>query len=292
MNEKTLEYIILIGGTLLIVSLISFIIRRFLTVVIERNSKKLRINATNFIFIKNSISFILYTFAIIWIFMKIPYFKSLGNTLFAGAGVIAAIIGFASQKAFSNIIGGIFILIFKPFSVGDIIEISNTRKGIIEEITLRHTIIRDFEFRRVVIPNSVISEETIINSSITDDKIRKHIEFGIAYDADVDLAIKIIRKVVENHPLCIDNRTEEEKLAGEPKVLVRVISLGDFSVNLKAYAWANDTIEAFNMQCDVLRAVKKEFDKQGIEIPFPYRTLVFKDKNLLSSKTAADEEKK
>lgn len=292
MNEKTIEYIILIGGTLLIVSLISFVIRRFLTVVIERNSKKLRINATNFIFIKNSISFILYTFAIIWIFMKIPYFKSLGNTLFAGAGVIAAIIGFASQKAFSNIIGGIFILIFKPFSVGDIIEISNTRKGIIEEITLRHTIIRDFEFRRVVIPNSVISEETIINSSITDDKIRKHIEFGIAYDADVDLAIKIIRKVVENHPLCIDNRTEEEKLAGEPKVLVRVISLGDFSVNLKAYAWANDTIEAFNMQCDVLRAVKKEFDKQGVEIPFPYRTLVFKDKNLLSSKTAADEEKK
>lgn len=292
MNEKTIEYIILIGGTLLIVSLISFVIRRFLTVVIERNSKKLRINATNFIFIKNSISFILYTFAIIWIFMKIPYFKSLGNTLFAGAGVIAAIIGFASQKAFSNIIGGIFILIFKPFSVGDIIEISNTRKGIIEEITLRHTIIRDFEFRRVVIPNSVISEETIINSSITDDKIRKHIEFGIAYDADVELAIKIIREVVENHPLCIDNRTEEEKLAGEPKVLVRVISLGDFSVNLKAYAWANDSIEAFNMQCDVLRSVKKEFDKQGIEIPFPYRTLVFKDKNLLSSKPPADEEKK
>lgn len=292
MNAKVIEYLILVGATFFIVTLISYFIRRFLSTIIERNSRHLRINATNFIFIKNSISFILYTLATIWIFMKIPYFKSLGNTLFAGAGVIAAIIGFASQKAFSNIIGGIFILIFKPFRVGDIIEISNSRKGIIEEITLRHTIIRDFEFRRVVIPNSVISEETIINSSITDDKIRKHIEFGIAYDANVDLAMEIIRTEIENHPLCIDNRTNEEIAAGEPKVLVRMISLGDFSVNLKAYAWASDNIQAFNLQCDALYSIKKEFDKQGIEIPFPYRTLVFKDKNHPLQNIEANEEKK
>ncbi|MEZ5007601.1 MAG: mechanosensitive ion channel family protein [Chitinophagales bacterium] len=292
MNAKAIEYLILIGTTFFIISVISYFIRRLLTKLIERNSKHLRINSTNFIFIKNSISFVLYTLAVIWIFMKIPYFKSLGNTLFAGAGVIAAIVGFASQKAFSNIIGGIFILIFKPFRVGDIIEISNNRKGIIEEITLRHTIIRDFEFRRVVIPNSVISEETIINSSITDDKIRKHIEFGIAYDANVDLAMDIIRTEIENHPLCIDNRTDEEIAAGEPKVLVRMISLGDFSVNLKAYAWASDNIQAFNLQCDVLYSIKKEFDKQGIEIPFPYRTLVFKDKIHPLQNIEANEEKK
>ncbi|MEZ5023503.1 MAG: mechanosensitive ion channel family protein [Chitinophagales bacterium] len=292
MNAKAIEYLILIGTTFFIISVISYFIRRLLTKLIERNSKHLRINSTNFIFIKNSISFVLYTLAVIWIFMKIPYFKSLGNTLFAGAGVIAAIVGFASQKAFSNIIGGIFILIFKPFRVGDIIEISNNRKGIIEEITLRHTIIRDFEFRRVVIPNSVISEETIINSSITDDKIRKHIEFGIAYDANVDLAMDIIRTEIENHPLCIDNRTDEEIAAGEPKVLVRMISLGDFSVNLKAYAWASDNIQSFNLQCDVLYSIKKEFDKQGIEIPFPYRTLVFKDKIHPLQNIEANEEKK
>ena len=101
--------------------------------------------------------------------------KSLGTALFAGAGILAVIVGFASQKAFANIISGIFILISKPFKMSDIIEFTDGKKGVVEEITLRHTIIKDYENRRIIIPNSIISEETIINSNIQDEKIRKHI---------------------------------------------------------------------------------------------------------------------
>lgn len=277
MEQELFQYGLLIFGTFTIISIVVLILRRILNFIIRKNSESLQVNPTSFVFLKNSLSVVLYSIGIIWVFHKIPFFKSLGTALFAGAGVLAAIIGFASQKAFSNIIGGIFILIFKPFKIGDPIEISNNRRGMVEQITLRHTIIRDFEFRRVVIPNSVISDETIINSNITDEKIRKQIEFGIAYDANVDLAEEIILKEILAHPLCIDNRTEEEIALGIPKVVIKLVSLGDFSVVLRAYVWTKNFEDAFNLHCDILRSVKKAFDENQIEIPFPYRTLVFKN---------------
>ena len=83
-------------------------------------------------------------------------------------------------------------VVFKPFRVNDTIEFVNTTKGIVEEITLRHTIIRNYENRRIVIPNGIISDETIINSNIIDDDIRQHIVFGISYDSDINLATKMI----------------------------------------------------------------------------------------------------
>ena len=126
------------------------------------------------------------------IFYFTPSLRALGTTIFAGAGIFAAIIGFASQQAFSNIIGGIFIVIFKPFRVGDLIEIGVASKGTVEDITLRHTVIRDFENKRIVIPNSAISSETILNSHLKDGRINRRIEFRVFLDTDIDRAIEII----------------------------------------------------------------------------------------------------
>ena len=85
----------------------------------------------------------------------------------------------------------ITILVFRPFRVNDVIEIGTGTKGVVEEITLRHTIIRNYENRRIIIPNAIISEETIVNSNLIEEKIKKHIEFGISYESNVDLAKKI-----------------------------------------------------------------------------------------------------
>jgi len=160
--------------------------------------------------------------------------------------------------------------------VGDNIEISG-RIGTVEEITLRHTVIKDYQFRRVVIPNSIMSEDTIINSSITDKKIRKHIDIGIGYDADIEKAEKLIRTIIEAHPNFIDIRTEQEKAEGEVALLIKVISLGDFSVTLRAFAWTANFDSANHLSWDVLRSIKMAFDKHNIEIPYPYRTIVLKD---------------
>jgi small-conductance mechanosensitive channel len=276
MNKETLNYILLIGITSVSAILLSLILRKLLSVFITKYAKKLRTDPTNFSFIKNSVGFIIYTGAIIFIFFKIPYLKSVGTALFAGAGIVAVVVGLASQKAFANIISGIFILIFKPFKISDIIEFKDGQKGTVEEITLRHTIIKDYENRRIIMPNSIISEETIINSNIQDEKIRKHIIFSISYDSDIDKALEIIRDEVQKHPLLIDNRTKEELENNDPVVIIRVISLSDFSIDLKAYVWSAGNDNAFILKCDLLKSVKQRFDKEGIEIPFPYRTIVYK----------------
>ena len=266
-------------GIVIVSYFLSFIVRRILARIIRLKSEKLKEDPTKFVFLKNSVSFIIFTVALIIIFLITPALNDIGKGLFAGAGILAATIGFASQKAFSNILSGIFILIFKPFSVQDTIEIkSDSLKGVVEEITLRHTVIRDYENRRIVIPNSLISETTLLNSSMTDEKIKKHVDFGISYDSNIDLAKKIIEEEILKHPNFIDNRTHEEKSEGMPLVVMRLVSLGDFSVNIRAYVWTNSNDEAFVLQCDVLESVKKRFDKEGVEIPFPYRTLVFKNK--------------
>ena len=144
-------------------------------------------------------------------------------------------------------------------------------------VTLRHTVIRDFENRRIIIPNSKISEEIIINADFEDDKICKWIEIGISYDSDIEKAKQIIKNQIINHPLSIDGRTPEEKSEGVELALVKVISLGDSSVNLKGWAWAKDSPDAFNMGCDLIESIKLQFDKEGISIPFPHRTLVYKN---------------
>lgn len=94
----------------------------------------------------------------------------MGATLFAGAGIFAAIIALASQQALSNIISGIFIVISKPFRVGDYIELSILHRGTVEDITLRHTVIRDIQNNRIIVPNSKINSETIVNYHLNDER--------------------------------------------------------------------------------------------------------------------------
>ena len=268
-TNQNLKYLILIFITYGVVFIVSFLIRKLLNTVIKKNAAELGARETSFVFIKNSISFILYTIGTIYIIHKIPYLNTMGKTLFGAAGILAAVIGFASQKAFSNIVSGLFILIFKPFRVGDIIEIAGQRKGTVEEITLRHTVIKDFEFRRVIVPNSIISDETIVNSSITDEKIRKQIEFNIGYDADVNLAKGIIRNNVRNHPLYIDNRSPEDIEKKTDQVVIRMVNWGDYYITLRAYVWTRNFDDSFILYCDILDSVKREFQEKGIEIPFP-----------------------
>ncbi len=276
MNKETLHYFLLIGITLLSAVVLASVLRKILNIFVRRSTKKLNTDPTNFSFIKNSVGFIIYTIAILFIFFNIPYLRSIGTALFAGAGILAVVVGFASQKAFSNIISGIFILMFKPFKISDIIEFTDGQKGIVEDITLRHTLIKNYENRRVIIPNSIISEETIINSNIQDEKIKKHIEFSISYDSNIDTAIEIIRDEAMKHPLTIDNRSDDDIKANQPQVVVLVVALADFSVNLKAYVWANNNGDSYILKCDLLKSVKERFDREGIEIPFPYRTIVYK----------------
>jgi small-conductance mechanosensitive channel len=270
-----LQRLVIVVGILIFTIIIARIVKVILVKTFEKSSLALKVDPTRYSFLRHAIIISIYVLGIIGIIYTIPSLRTLSVSLLAGAGVLAVIIGFASQAAFANIVSGIFIVIFKPFRVGDRISIAQDL-GIVEDITLRHTVIRTFENKRVIIPNTVISNERIENSNISDEKICKWIKFGISYDSDVDKAKKIMQKEAEKHPLTIDNRGDEEKQNKDPIVRVRVVGLGDSSVNLQAWVWATSPADAWIIGCDLYESIKKKFDSAGIEIPFPHRTIVQK----------------
>ena len=275
-NSSGYRRYILVAVVLFITVIIQKIIKSFLQKHLERSSKRLKVDETQYRFFRHFISAFIYIIGIGIAISMIPSLRALSISLFAGAGVVAVVVGFASQQAFSNIVSGVFIALFRPFRVGDRIKLGMDLRGTVEDINLRHTVIRDFENKRIIVPNSIISAEKIENATIEDPKICKWVEIGISYDADIDKAMSIIQSEAMKHQLCIDNRTKEEKENKDPQVRVRVIGFGDSSVLLRAWIWAKDPQDAFVLGCDLNKSIKERFDKEDIEIPFPYRTIVYK----------------
>lgn len=278
MNELV-EKILNLGvpiGIILVTLLLAFLFNRFYFSLINKRAKYLNNNPTNYKFLGHFAVALIYIVGFSFAVLSVPQLRSLATSLIAGAGILVLAVSFASQQALSNIVSGIFIVLFKPFRVNDRLIIKDTLAGVVEDITLRHTVIRNFENRRIVIPNSVISNEILINADLEDEKICRFLDIGISYDSDVDLAKKIMFEEVRNHPDYLDVRKPEDIEAGTPEVTVRVVSMGDSSVNLRAWVWALNSPIAFVMYCDLLESVKRRFDKEGIEIPFPHRTIVEK----------------
>lgn len=271
---------IIITLILLSTVIIAIVSGKIFSTAIRKTEEGHGSDLTNLKFLKRGVSVLIYLSGISFAIYMIPQLRVIATSLLAGAGLFAIAIGFASQQALANIIGGVFIVMFKPYKINDRLSIRIDLNGVVEDINLRHTVIRNFENKRIIIPNSVISNEILINSNYGDSKIIKWIDIGISYDSDIDLAKKIMKEEVVAHPSFVDGRTKSQKKQGEDIVPVRVITLGDFSVTIRAWATAVDPPAAFIMGCDLLESIKKRFDAEGIEIPFPYRTIVQKDQKI------------
>lgn len=273
--EPIIKIIIIIVSAVILNKLL----RTMISAYFRRESARINVDPTAYNFLKNALTFLIVIFASLSIIYSIPAFKQLAVTLFAGAGILAAIIGFASQAAFSNIINGVFIVMFKPFRIGDLIEIGQNQDaytGVVEEITLRQTVIKNFENKRVVIPNSVISAEIIVNRSIVDEKIIRFFEITISYDSDLKKAMQIIAEEAEKHPLFVDFRTPEQIEKGAPKVPVVLLKFADFGMVLRGYICGADWFSSFQLHTDLNKIIKERFDKEGIEIPYPYFNIIQK----------------
>ena len=271
------KFYLMIGSILIGGFLLSKIVRLLISKSLLIENTKIKGDITRVKFFKNAASLIIWLVVFGLVIFQIPEFKTLGVSLFAGAGILFAAIGFAAQEAFSNIVSGVFIVIFRPFRVGDMIRVGSQNYGIVEDITLRHTVILSFENKRIIMPNSVISTDVIVNDSIEDQKVCRYIEVGISYDSDIELARRVLQEEALKHPLCIDGRTKKEKENNRDIVEVRLLKFGEYSMDLRAYVWTSDPEEALKMHSDINMAIKKRFDEVGIEIPLPYRTIVFKN---------------
>jgi small conductance mechanosensitive channel len=197
---------------------------------------------------------------------EIPTLSNLAVTLLGASVAGIAIIGLAAQDSLSNVVSGIFLAVFHPFRVEDYIDF-NGEYGQIEDLTLRHTTIKTWDGRRIFVPNSIMSNQSIVNWSITDPSITWPVTVGIAYTADIDKAREIMLDVAKRHPLVLKNH----------EITVRVTELGDFAVNLRLGVDVPSRDVAWTTGCEIRESIKKRFDKEGIEIPYPYRNLIIQN---------------
>ncbi len=261
----------------LIAMLVSKILSRFLKQWLEQigKVKELKVDKTRLSIAQSLLSSAIYITALLIIANSIPELRSYGLSLLAGVGFSAIVLGFAAQETLSNIIAGILIAIYQPFRVGDRVEFKKTL-GRVEDISLRHTIIKTWENKRLVVPNSVISRDTITNYSLTDEKVLMSVEMSISYDSDINKAKKIMLSEAKKHKNFFNPPEGSSIINKKTPLKVRLVRFGESSVVLKLYFWARDYAEGFKMTCDLRESIKKRFDKEGIEIPYPYRTIVYK----------------
>jgi small-conductance mechanosensitive channel len=176
------------------------------------------------------------------------------------AGVLSVAIGFASQTSMSNLISGVFLIFERPFNVGDVIRIGSTT-GTVLAIDLLSVKLRTFDNTYVRIPNeSMIKSEV---TTLTRYTIRRiELAVGVGYGTDLAHAERVLREIAENNPLCLV----------EPAPLFQVRGLGESSVDLVFLVWAaRDNL--LRVQSELFRAILERFAAEGIDIPFPQRTL-------------------
>ena len=186
----------------------------------------------------------------------------------AGAGVMGIAIGFAAKDTLSNLIAGILLVIDRPFEVGDRIELWQTPKnsatwGDVIDIGLRATKIRTTDNIVIVIPNNEVMLRDIINYTTIDSKIRVRVNIGVAYDADLKKAKKLILEVAESM----------EWAAKKPPPVVVVNNFGESSVDLQLRVWIDDARKRIHTISYVTDRVKEAFDREGVEIPYPKRDI-------------------
>lgn len=264
-------YLIEIGIKIVMILIVMTIIVAMLKKLFSTRKvykKDATLDKTTAVFLRKVLIYTTYIISSILIMRAIPGLEALGNSVLAGAGIMALAVGFAAQEALSNFISGVFIVIAKPYRIGDLIKV-NGILGIVDDITLRHTVINQLDNRKLIIPNSTMNKADIVNSTIGPSETCAYVEIGISYNSDLKLAMRVMREEIMKHPLLIDRRTAAEKQAGAQQVVIRVTELGDSAITLKAWAWTGNTGDSFVLKCDMLEAVKLRFDKENVEIPFP-----------------------
>lgn len=190
----------------------------------------------------------------------------------AGMGIAGLAISLAARDTIANIISGIFIIIDQPFTVGDRIEVWNTPQGTstwgdVIDIGLRSTKIRTTDNLVVVIPNAEIAKRDIINYTAISPQIRIRIPVGISYDSDLKKAEKIMLEVAREMEGVLKNP--------EPKVVVK--EFGESSINLELRVWIENARKRRYIFSEISKRIKKEFDKHGIEIPYPKRHIIIEN---------------
>ncbi|BDG24664.1 mechanosensitive ion channel family protein [Thermus thermophilus] len=187
------------------------------------------------------------------------------TALLAGAGVAGLAVSFAAQNLIRDFIHGFFILLEDQYGVGDIVKVGDLA-GVVEKFNLRLTVLRDLEGKAHFIPNSQIQQVTVF----TQEWSRAVVDVGVAYKEDVDRVLAIFRDEAERF---FQDPEWQDKLTNPPEVL-GVENLADSAVVIRTL-FGTKPAQQWAVAREFRRRIKKRLDQEGVEIPFPHRTLYF-----------------
>ena len=167
----------------------------------------------------------------------------------------AAAIGLALQGSLSNFAGGIMILLFKPFKVGDYIEAAG-ESGTVSEISVVYTELLTLDNKRITIPNGTLTNSVIENYS-SEDLRRVDLTFNTSYDCDIETVKRVIKKVIDSNPMALKN----------PEPFIRLSAHNDSALTYTVRIWCKNA-DYWDVNFDTIENVKKAFDENGIKIPY------------------------
>jgi small-conductance mechanosensitive channel len=184
--------------------------------------------------------------------------------LLAGAGILGIALGFGAQSLVKDVISGLFILLDNQYSKGDVVRLADI-SGLVEDVGLRRTVLRDLDGVVHYVPNGEIG----VASNLTQEYSRVNINIGVSYSEDVDHVMRVIDRVGEE--MAADAEWGQH-IISPPKSL-RVDNFGDSGIDIKV---VGDTkpIQQWAVTGELRRRLKKAFDEEGIEIPYPHRVMV------------------
>ena len=204
----------------------------------------------------------------------IKFLAGIGRAILGATSLIAVIVTFAAQEAFSNLVAGFFLALYQPFRLGDLIKLSEKDiNGTVMEITLRHTIIRTYDGTQIIIPNSIMNSQIVENKRTENNLFSRQIVLSVGYDTDIDRAREILVKAVSETEGFVDPRSEAEKKEGKPPVDVVVSEFLDSGIELRFRVYTRTSSEHYQFNGKVREAVLKAFRENGITIPYPTRTV-------------------
>lgn len=187
------------------------------------------------------------------------------SALGAAIGLIGLGVSFALKDMIANFVSGVLLMVNQPFKIGDQIEVEG-EEGTVKDIRLRASEIKTYDGRKVIVPNSALYNGTVINHTAY-DKRRFNVIVGVSYGDDIERAKELAEQALQ----------QAEGVESNPGPQVLVDGLGDSSVNLKLRGWTHSArANLTKASSEVTQLVKQKYDQEGIDIPYPIRT-VFMD---------------
>ena len=258
---KLLESSVDIGLRLLgalVIYIIGKYVIKWLNKLFEKLLIKRKVEPTVTSFLKSLINILLYTILVLSIIGQLGIKLTGIAALIASAGMA---VGMALSGNLSNFAGGILILVFRPFKVGDFIESSAGAMGTVKEIQIFHTVLITPENKTVYAPNGSLSNGVITNYS---EKDLRRIEWniGVEYGTDYQKVEQVIRNIIALNPLIVKT----------PEPTIYIGELADSSVNIKIRVWAKSS-DFWDVTFQMNKNIYETFNKEGISFPFPQLTV-------------------